>query len=48
MLFDKFGASARCAMSLVEADAPVLVGSSSDEPTMPLGEADDPPCAGTY
>ena len=44
---DKFGASARCAMPLVEADAPFLVSSSSDEPTMPQGEADDPPCTGT-
>ena len=32
---DKFGASTRCAMPLVEADAPFLVGSSSDEPTLP-------------
>ena len=46
--FDEFGASAWCAMSMVMADAPVLVGSSSDEPTTTLGEVDDQPCAGSY
>ena len=47
MIEHKSGASARCAMPLVEADALFFVGSSSDEPTMPPGEADDPPCAST-
>ena len=46
--FDEFGASARCAMSMVVVDAPVLVGSSSGEPTTTLGEVDDQPCAGSY
>ena len=45
---DKFGASARCAMSLVEADAPVLIGPSSGEPTTTRGEADDHPSVGTF
>ena len=46
--FDESGASARCAMSMVVADAPVLVRSSSSEPTSTLGEVDDQPCAGSY
>ena len=45
---DESGASARCAMSMVVADAPVLVGSNSDEPTSTPGKVDDQPCAGSF
>ena len=45
-LFEMIGASARCAMPLVEADALVLVGVSSGEPTATSGEADDHSGAG--
>ena len=46
--FDESGASARCAMSMVVADAPIFVGSNSGEPTSAPGKVDDQPCAGSY
>ena len=46
--FVKFGASAQCAVSLVEADAPVRVGVSSGEPTSTSGEADGHSGAGAF
>ena len=45
-LYELSGASARCVMPLMEADAPVLVGVSSGEPTTSSGEADDHSSAG--
>ena len=41
------GVSARCAMSLLEANAHFFVGSSSDEPSLPSGEADGSSFAST-
>ena len=41
------GVSARCAMSLLEADALFYVSSSSDEPSLPSGVADGPFFVGT-
>ena len=43
----EIGVSARCAMSLLEADALFYVSSSFDEPSLPSGEADGPFFAGT-
>ena len=43
----EFGVTARCAMSLLEADAHFFVGSSSDEPSLPSGKADGSSFAGT-
>ena len=42
----KSGASARCTVALVEADAPDLAGDSSGDPTSTTGEADGLPGAG--